>query len=174
MLAGRTWEIEVGSTTELNEWMETFSILALLSRCTTFVEKEVRRMLDPSALLGPFHFLVLVLLRTCARSAELPFTDRDPCLQVHTTPLVRSVLPNSGQMHAWRAPDCHAAFRADLVSGAAELVRLVCKLGGEVRSASPMKRPVSPRKDAHPKPAGSAPSVTELFTCVPSCAVKQG
>lgn len=38
----RTWEIEVGSTTELNEWMETFTILALVIRCQTFLEKEVR------------------------------------------------------------------------------------------------------------------------------------
>lgn len=40
--SARTWEIEVGSTTELNEWMETFTILALVTRCQTFIEKEVR------------------------------------------------------------------------------------------------------------------------------------
>lgn len=73
--SGRTWEIEVGSTTELNEWMETFSILALLSRCTTFVEKEVRSPPDLRILIGLCHFIApCACVWICAQSVNSPFT----------------------------------------------------------------------------------------------------
>lgn len=69
-------------------------------------------------------------------------------------------------MHAWRSPDNHAGFRADLISCASELTRLVCKLGGEMRAASPMRRP-APAKNSTPAGPGQPPQgakVTEAFT----------
>ena len=125
--------------------METFTILALLSRCSTFVEREV-----------------LICLLMSRQNGKLLLPWKHP-----------SLLTGSIQMHAWHAPDSHAGFRADLISCACELVRLVCKLGGEVRAASPMKkRSAAPSTGAealqspHGKSAASG-NFSESFTYEP-------